>query len=51
MIARGFRAVRASLAAMEQFHSESPFRRTMTKAFLRTLHRVPALQTVMMRGR
>ena len=51
MIARGFRAVRASLAAMEQFHSESPFRRTMTKAFLRTLDRVPALQTVMMRGR
>ncbi len=51
MIDHGFRAVRTSLAAMEQFHSESPFRRALTKAFLRTLDRVPALQTVMMHAR
>ena len=51
MINHGFRAVRTSLAAMEQFHAEALFRRTLTKAFLRTLDRVPALQTVMMHAR
>jgi 2-polyprenyl-6-methoxyphenol hydroxylase-like FAD-dependent oxidoreductase len=51
MIKHGFRAVRTSLAAMAQFHSENLFRRTLTKAFLRTLDHAPPLQAMIMAGR
>jgi 2-polyprenyl-6-methoxyphenol hydroxylase-like FAD-dependent oxidoreductase len=51
MIRHGFRAVRTSLAAMAQFHSESLFRRTLTKAFLRTVDHMPPLQGMLMTGR
>jgi 2-polyprenyl-6-methoxyphenol hydroxylase-like FAD-dependent oxidoreductase len=51
MIKHGFRAVRASLATMAQFHSENLFRRTLTKAFLRTLDHAPPLQAMIMAGR
>jgi 2-polyprenyl-6-methoxyphenol hydroxylase-like FAD-dependent oxidoreductase len=48
MIEHGFGAVRTSLAAMAQFHSESPFRRTLTRAFLQTLDHVPPLKAKLM---
>jgi len=51
MIRHGFRAVRTSLAAMAQFHSESLFRRTLTKVFLRTVDHLPPLQGMIMTGR
>jgi len=51
MIDRGFRAVRTSLRDMARFHAESFVARSMTKAFLRTLDRVPALRTLVVQGR
>ncbi len=47
MIDHGFRAVRTSLAAMAQFHNENRVTRTLTKAFMRTVDRVPPLKTIM----
>jgi len=51
MIDRGFRAVRTWLRDMARFHAESFVARSMTKAFLRTLDRVPALRTLVVQGR
>ena len=48
MIDHGFRAVRASLAATAQFHSESRLGRLLTKAFLRVLDRAPPLRAALM---
>ena len=48
MIDHGFRAVRTSLAATAQFHSESRLGRLLTKAFFRTLDRVPPLRAALM---
>lgn len=47
MLEHGFRAVRASLAAMAQFHDENRFSRTLTKAFMRAADRVPPLRAAM----
>lgn len=47
MLEHGFRAVRTSLAAMAQFHDENRFSRTLTKAFMRTVDRVPPLRAAM----
>jgi len=47
MIEHGFRAVRTSLAAMAQFHDEKQFSRTLTKAFMRAVDRVPPLKAAM----
>jgi 2-polyprenyl-6-methoxyphenol hydroxylase-like FAD-dependent oxidoreductase len=44
MLEHGFRAVRTSLAAMAQFHDENRFSRTLTKAFMRAVDRVPPLR-------
>jgi 2-polyprenyl-6-methoxyphenol hydroxylase-like FAD-dependent oxidoreductase len=51
MIDHGFRAVRASLKDMARFHAEGFIARSMTKAFFRTLDRVPALRTLVLQGR
>lgn len=51
MIAHGFRAVRTSLAAMGQFHEESPVSRSLTKSFLRAVDRVSPLRAWMFAGR
>jgi 2-polyprenyl-6-methoxyphenol hydroxylase-like FAD-dependent oxidoreductase len=51
MIEHGFRAVRTSLADMERFHAENPISRTLTKAFLQTIDRVPPLRSMLMEGR
>jgi 2-polyprenyl-6-methoxyphenol hydroxylase-like FAD-dependent oxidoreductase len=51
MIDHGFRAVRTSLADMKRFHSENALSRTLTKAFLRTIDRAPALRAMLMEGR
>lgn len=48
MIDHGFRAVKTSLAAMAQVHSESPIGRVLTKVFFRTLDRLPPLRAALM---
>ena len=51
MIDHGFRAVRTSLRDMTRFHAEGLIARSMTKAFFRTLDRVPALRSLVVQGR
>jgi 2-polyprenyl-6-methoxyphenol hydroxylase-like FAD-dependent oxidoreductase len=50
MMDYGFRAVRASLNAMEQAMPDSRLRLAMSRAFLRTVNRVPRLKQRMFRG-
>jgi 2-polyprenyl-6-methoxyphenol hydroxylase-like FAD-dependent oxidoreductase len=47
MLEHGFRAVKTSLAAMAQFHDDNRFSRTLTKAFMRAVDRVPPLRAAM----
>jgi 2-polyprenyl-6-methoxyphenol hydroxylase-like FAD-dependent oxidoreductase len=51
MIDHGFRAVRTSLRDMARFHAEGFIARSITRAFFRTLDRVPALRTLVVQGR
>jgi salicylate hydroxylase len=50
MIDYGFRAVRASLLAMQQAMVESPVRRIASRAFLRAVNRLPPLKQRMFRA-
>jgi salicylate hydroxylase len=50
MIDYGFRAVRASLLAMQQAMVESPVQRIVSRAFLRTVNRLPPLKRRMFRA-
>jgi salicylate hydroxylase len=50
MIGYGFRAVRASLLAMQQATVESPVRRIASRAFLRVVNRLPPLKQRMFRA-